>query len=92
MLLEKAKVVEALRDAGLDERAGWVNRQMPDLIDAKATEPTLAAELIAAYAAGAGFVPRVKLWPAEPLSGWEGRPDGAGQPPAGRPGLVRALV
>ena len=61
-------------------------------IDAKATEPTLAAELIAAYTAGAGFVPRVKLWPAEPLSGWEGRPDGAGQPPAGRPGLVRALV
>lgn len=41
-------------------------------IDAKATEPTLAAELIAAYTAGAGFVPRVKLWPAEPLSGWEG--------------------
>jgi hypothetical protein len=40
-------------------------------IDAKATEPTLAAELIAAYTAGAGFVPRVKLWPAEPLSGWE---------------------
>jgi hypothetical protein len=43
-------------------------------IDAKATEPTLAAELIAAYTAGAGFVPRVKLWPAEPLSGWEGDP------------------
>jgi hypothetical protein len=43
-------------------------------IDAKGTEPTLAAELIAAYAAGAGFVPRVKLWPAEPLSGWEGDP------------------
>jgi hypothetical protein len=43
-------------------------------IDAKATEPTLAAELIAAYTAGAGFVPRVKLWPAEPLSGWQGDP------------------
>jgi hypothetical protein len=41
-------------------------------IDANATEPTLAAELIAAYTAGAGFVPRVKLWPREPLSGWEG--------------------
>jgi hypothetical protein len=43
-------------------------------VDAKGTEPTLAGELIAAYAAGAGFVPRVKLWPAEPLSGWEGDP------------------
>ena len=43
-------------------------------IDAKATEPTLAAELIAAYTVGAGFVPRIKLWPAEPLSGWEGDP------------------
>ena len=43
-------------------------------IDAKATEPTLAAELIAAYTAGAGFIPRVKLWPREPLSGWEGDP------------------
>jgi hypothetical protein len=47
-------------------------------IDCKATEPRLPAELVAAYMAGArlttdaGFTPRVKLWPAEPLSGWEG--------------------
>jgi hypothetical protein len=41
-------------------------------VDAKATEPRLPAELIAAYQAGAGFAPRVKFWPAEPLSGWEG--------------------
>src|SRR4030095_11812182 len=41
---------------------------------AKGTDPPLAAELIAAYTAGAGFVPRVKLWPAEALSGWEGDP------------------
>jgi len=43
-------------------------------IDGKATEPTLPAELVAAYTAGAGFAPRVKLWPAEPLSGWQGDP------------------
>jgi hypothetical protein len=41
-------------------------------IDGKATEPRLPAELVAAYQAGAGFAPRVKLWPAEPLSGWQG--------------------
>jgi hypothetical protein len=41
-------------------------------IDGKATEPRLPAELVAAYTAGAGFAPRVKLWPAEPLSGWHG--------------------
>jgi hypothetical protein len=41
-------------------------------VDAKATEPRLPAELVAAYQAGAGFTPRVKLWPAEPLSGWQG--------------------
>jgi hypothetical protein len=35
MILEKVKVVEALRDRGLDERAGWVSRQLPDIIDAK---------------------------------------------------------
>ena len=35
MMLEKVKVVEALRDRGLDERAGWVDRQLPDVIDAK---------------------------------------------------------
>jgi hypothetical protein len=41
-------------------------------IDGKATEPRLPAELVAAYTAGAGFPPRVKRWPAEPLSGWQG--------------------
>jgi hypothetical protein len=41
-------------------------------VDAKATEPRLPAELVAAYRAGAGFTPRVKFWPAEPLSGWQG--------------------
>ncbi|MDP9209651.1 MAG: hypothetical protein M3O65_14420, partial [Actinomycetota bacterium] len=41
-------------------------------VDGKATEPRLPAELIAAYQAGAGFAPRVKLWPAQPLSGWQG--------------------
>jgi hypothetical protein len=43
-------------------------------VDGKATEPRLPAELIAAYSAGAGFAPRVKLWPAEPLAGWQGDP------------------
>ena len=28
--------------------------------------------LVAAYQDGARFAPRVKLWPAEPLSGWQG--------------------
>jgi hypothetical protein len=35
MILEKVRVVEALRDKGLNERAGWVDRQMPDDIDAQ---------------------------------------------------------
>ena len=42
MILEKVKVVEALRDKGLDERAGWVDRQMPDTIDAKTNAGLLA--------------------------------------------------
>jgi len=42
MILEKVKVVEALRDKGLDERAGWVDRQMPDNIDAKTNAGLLA--------------------------------------------------
>jgi hypothetical protein len=41
-------------------------------VDAKATEPRLPAELVAAYQAGAGFAPRVKFWPTEPLAGWQG--------------------
>jgi hypothetical protein len=46
--------------------------RMVVFVDGKGTEPRLPAELVAAYEAGAAFVPRVKLWPAEPLSGWQG--------------------
>jgi hypothetical protein len=48
--------------------------RMVVFVDGKGTEPRLPAELLAAYTTGAGFLPRVKLWPAEPLSGWEGNP------------------
>jgi hypothetical protein len=43
-------------------------------VDAKATEPGLADDLAAAWAAGSGLVPRLRLWPAEALDGWRGDP------------------
>jgi hypothetical protein len=53
-------------DGGLGRRSLFV--------DAKATEPGLADELAAAWAAGSGLVPRVRYWPAEAINGWTGDP------------------
>ena len=57
MILEKVKVVEALRERGLDERAGWVNRQMPEIIDAKANAgllSTLGIDIAALFSEAEG--------------------------------------
>jgi hypothetical protein len=41
-------------------------------VDAKATEPGLPEDLAAAWQAGSGLRPRVRLWPAEAINGWRG--------------------
>jgi hypothetical protein len=33
MEIDKAKVVALLRERGLDDRAAWVDRQLPDRVD-----------------------------------------------------------
>ena len=33
MEIDKSKVIDLLRQRGLDDRAAWVDRQMPDRID-----------------------------------------------------------
>lgn len=33
MIVEKARLIELLRDRGLDARADWVDRQLPDEVD-----------------------------------------------------------
>jgi hypothetical protein len=38
MEIDKAKVVELLRQRGLDDRAAWVERQLPDRIDTYTNE------------------------------------------------------
>jgi|KBSMisStaDraftv2_1062788.scaffolds.fasta_scaffold3785109_2 hypothetical protein len=33
MYIEKAEIIRVLRSRQLDERADWVDRQLPDLVD-----------------------------------------------------------
>jgi len=33
MYIEKAQIISALRSRGLDDRAAWVERELPDLVE-----------------------------------------------------------
>jgi hypothetical protein len=42
MNIDKRKIVDALRRQGLDSRADWIDRELPDLVDSRKNAGLLA--------------------------------------------------